>query len=123
MRFFILFISLLFFGFNLRSQEHPGYAGIKDTIHVDSREEAIELTFGLLPKGHYPSGYLLNKTSFPVKFYFANGTLNDSSFNMLEWYFLENAVRASYHRPDSIIGYDKLDSIKNAFIETEEILP
>ena len=52
---------------------------VGDTIQADSWEDAMEKTFGLLPKSHYPSGYLINKASPIPKIAFANGTLTDSS--------------------------------------------
>jgi hypothetical protein len=98
-------------------------APVTDTINKASYEEAIESAFGLLPKAHYPSGYLFNKTTFPIKFHSANGQLNDSSFNMLEWYFIQNIARNSYYRPDSLPLYLQLDSLKDVIIEEDNVLP
>lgn len=99
------------------------YAPVNDTITVAKWEDAMQLTFGLLNKSNYPSGYLFNKANPIPKIDFANGLLNDSSFNMLEFYFLQNFVRLSNNNPDSIIGYLKLDSLKNKFIAQNDLLP
>lgn len=121
-RFFII-VNLFFCFISSQSQSSYSFAPVNDTIQGSSWENAMEQTFGLLPKAHYPTGYLLNKVSFPLKFHFANGQLNDSSFNMFEFYFLQNILRGSYYNPDSIIGYIKLDSIKNKYIENNNVLP
>ncbi|MBI3235516.1 MAG: hypothetical protein HYZ42_16000, partial [Bacteroidetes bacterium] len=121
-----LFLTIvLFHAFFGYAQNNYTYsvATIHDTVYKASYEEAIESVFGLLPKAHYPSGYLFNKTTFPSKYLFANGQLNDSSFNMLEWYFIQNIVRNSYNRPDSIPLYLKLDSLKNLIVEKDNVLP
>jgi len=94
-----------------------------DTVHVDSWEEARTLLFGLLPHEHYPSGYLLDRGSVLPKMTYANGELSDSSFNMPEWYFILNTIKMGYNNTDSIIGYVSLDSIKNKYIEANDILP
>ena len=117
---FLFSILLLSICINAQNQN---FAPINDTITVDKWEDAMELTFGLLNKSTYPSGYLFNKATPYNKMGYANGLLNDSSFNVLEFYFLQNFIRMSYNKPDSIIGYIKLDSVKNKFIEQENILP
>ena len=96
---------------------------ITDTIQAGSWQDAMELTFGLLPKSHYPSNYLLNKANPIAKMSYANGLLNDSSFNMLEFYYIQNALRLAYNNPDSIVGYLYIDSIKNVYIEQNNVLP
>jgi len=116
----ILLLICIAFCLLAKSQTFPP---ITDTIESASWEDAMDMTFGLLPQTHFPSGHLFNKSAFPSKFNYANGQLNDSSFNMLEFYFLENIVRGSYNNPDSIIGYIRLDSLKNLYIEEHNILP
>ncbi len=96
---------------------------ITDTVKVNTYNDAQNLTFGLLPKEHYPSGYLLNKAGAIPKTPFANGLLSDSSFNMLEFYFIQNSIRMSYNNPDSIKGFLYLDSLKNKYIEQNNVLP
>jgi hypothetical protein len=123
MKIFILYVTLAILSFESKAQTTFTFAPVNDTIQKNSWQEAMDITFGLLPKSHYPTGYLLNKAAFPAKFYFANGLLNDSSFNMLEFYFLQNITKLSYNNPDSIISYLKIDSIKNAYINTNNILP
>ena len=121
MKIFILYVTLAILSFESKAQTTFTFAPVNDTIQKNSWQEAMDITFGLLPKSHYPTGYLLNKAAFPAKFYFANGLLNDSSFNMLEFYFLQNITKLSYNNPDSIISYLKIDSIKNAYINTNNI--
>ncbi len=103
--------------------QQPDYAPVNDTINVPLWEDAIEKVFGLLNKSNYSSGYLFNKANPVDKLAFANGELNDSSFNMIEFYFLQNFVRMSYNRPDSIVSYLKIDSLKNLYIASNNILP
>lgn len=114
----VIFGSILFAFF---SKAQTG--SLVDTIQLGSWQEARELIFGLLPKSHYPSGYLLNKSTLMPKMGFANGELSDSSFNMLEWYFMQNTIKMSYNNPDSIIDYLKVDSVKEKFIADNNILP
>jgi hypothetical protein len=119
----LFYISWLFVSILLYSQQLKAQTPITDTIDATSYEEAINLTFGLLPKSHYPSGYLFNKAATIPKMTYANGLLNDSSFNMAEFYFIQNSIRMSYNYPDSIKGYFYLDSIKNKYIAQNNILP
>lgn len=123
MKCFILTLSVVLAAFCSNAQTSYTYAPVSDTIKLSSWDDAMNMTFGRLPKNHFPSGYLLNKANFLDKFNEANGSLSDSSFNMLEWYFLQNIVRSAYYRPDSIIGYPKIDSLKNAYIAKNNILP
>lgn len=114
-----LFLILCFCCFKIMYCQVP----VTDTIQAGSWQDAMKLTFGLLPKSHYPSNYLLNKANPISKMSYANGLLNDSSFNMLEFYYIQNALRLAYNKPDSIDGYLYLDSIKNVYIEQNNVLP
>lgn len=117
------FIVWIFFHVVAMRSQTQTYAPVQDTITVDRWEDAMELTFGLLNKRNFPSGYLFNKVAPEAKLQFADGTLNDSSFNMIEFYFLQNVIRMSYNRPDSILTYLKLDSTKNIYIAEHDVLP
>ncbi|MCA0430495.1 MAG: T9SS type A sorting domain-containing protein [Bacteroidetes bacterium] len=116
-------IFIFAFHFLLVKAQTSSYAPVTDTINFATWEQAMQHTFGLLNKSHFPSGYLFNKAHPIDKLAFADGTLNDSTFNVFEFYFLQNFVRMSYDKPDSIIGYLKLDSLKNKYIEQYDVLP
>ncbi len=118
-----LFLLLLLLVSCFSKAQTPNYAPVNDTITVNRWEDAMELTFGLLNKSNFPSGYLFNKANPLPKIDYANGMLNDSSFNMTEFYYLLNFIKMSYNKHDSILSYIKLDSLKNVYIETNNILP
>jgi hypothetical protein len=111
--FFVAFFTVI------KAQSPPA----TDTIYANSWEESRERTFGLLPKTHYPSGYLLNQGIFSLRTLLADGKLNDSTFNMLDWYAVQNAVRSSYYTPDSLKTYLEIDSLKEDYIAKNDVLP
>lgn len=122
MKSWFFMMCLVLQALSLKSQTNS-YSDVQDTITVDRWEDAMELTFGALDRRNFPSGYLFNKVAPEPKLDFADGTLNDSSFNMIEFYFLQNFIKMSYNRPDSIIGYLRLDSLKNVYVSDHDILP
>ncbi len=116
----IFLIGLLFLSILLNAQTNNGFT--VDTIYVNSYKEAINMLFRSIPSSHYPTGILLDKAGFYPKTAFANGLENDSSFNMLEWYTIYETIRIA-NADTTWFGFLELDSVKNNYIESNEILP
>lgn len=98
-----------------------GQAPLVDTINSNSYEEAMEMAFGLLH--NYPTGILLDKSSLIEKIRYFDGSLNDSSANVYDWYFTENAVRNGANERLLYKDYFSIDSIKEKYIEEFDVLP
>lgn len=105
------------------AQEPPPPLPVNDTINAPSMEAALEQIFGALPVSHYPSGYLFTKAAIPPKMYFANGVLTDTAFHAYEWHFIQNMVRNSYYKPDSLLIFTTLDSLKKEYVIQNNVLP
>jgi hypothetical protein len=70
----------------------------QDSTHVESYQEAMNLAYGSLDTTHFPSKRLINRSADFKKANFANGTLNDSLFNLYEWYLMYNNYKLSYKK-------------------------
>lgn len=116
-------ILLLTFGWNKWSLSQTDYAPVNDTISATSYSEALNSIFQHLPPSHYPSGFLFNKANPYYKLSYANGQLSDTSFNMLDFYFIQNFIRASSANTNIYPTYLKIDSLKNSYIDNHTILP
>ena len=119
----LFYISWLFLGILLNSQQLKAQIPVTDSVEVGTYDDAINLLFGAIPKSHYENGFLIEKSGYDYKFQDVNGTLTDSIVNMTSWYFFYEKLR--FAQPDSAITYKftQLDSLKNKYIDVNNILP